>query len=429
MTGKPPRIVIIAGEASGDSYGAGLASRLREIVPGADIRGTGGPKMREAGVRLLYDSSRWSAIGVSEALKLVPRLSIVLCRLGRFLRADPPDLLILIDFGAFNVRLARRVRSTVARIVYYIPPGSWNRQASYARLKGLADHVITPFPWSADALRKEGFDAHFLGHPLLDLSKPTLSTDEFHERFGFAKDRPVVALLPGSRPPEIAHNLPVLVVAAARLLRALPGLQFAIPVAPTVDAEGLARELRGVSSLRVELNSGEHVEQREREGLPSPRLAGRICNLAVKEGLTQETRVVPVTLIRGMAADVLAHSRAAAVTSGTATLEAAILGCPMVIVYRGSRSAALEFRLRGKGIKFIGMPNIVLDRLVCPELIQDQANPGRIAQELHGLIGETPEREEMLNAFARIKGVLGAPGALDRAANAIADLVGRIDQQ
>ncbi len=366
-----PSIAIVAGEASGDLQGALLAARLRVSAPSVRIWGVGGSKMREAGVELIHDSSSWSAIGIAEALKLAPRLLLIQSRLVRQLKADPPDLLILIDFGAFNVRLARQVRPLGSTLMYYFPPGSWHRGNSYQKLQGLVDAVVTPFPWSAETLRQKGFRAEFFGHPVLDAAKPSLSRDEFCSRFGFDASHPIVGLLPGSRAQELRHNLPAMLEAAAILRLSVPELQFAVPTAPGVDVRRITNEVEA-----------------------APR-----------------TRMAP-----GMARDVLAHSRASVVCSGTATLEAAVLGCPMVIVYRGSKLTGWEYKLLGRGIRFIGMPNIIADEQICPELIGDDATAERIAQSAEPLLGDNPERSKMIDALAAVRRVLGEPGAVDKTA-------------
>ncbi len=369
---------MVAGEASGDLQGAMLAARMRESVPSLRIWGVGGAKMREAGVEVRHDSSSWGAIGIAEAIKMAPRLLRVQRRLVKELESDPPDLLVLIDFGAFNVRLARQVRPFGTRILYYFPPGSWNKANTYGRLRGLVDAVATPFPWSAEALREHGFRAEFFGHPLLDTVKPALNRADFCARFAFDPLRPIVGLLPGSRAQEMRHNLTAMISAAELLRGSMPDLQFAVPVAPSVDARSAADSLAAVPWVR-----------------PLP----------------------------GMASDVLAHSRAAVVCSGTATLEAAILRCPMVIIYRASGLTYLQYRILGRGIRFIGMPNIIAGERICPELVQNEASPARIAELIAPLIADGEERTAVLEALSGVLDTLGSPGAVDKTAGMALDLI------
>ena len=423
MTERAANIMIVAGEASGDLYGARLAAKLKEVLPSIEIRGIGGRRMREADVELLYDSSSWSAIGIAEALKLVPGLYFVLLKLQAQLKAHPPDVLVLIDFGTFNVRLGRSLHSAGVKVLYYFPPSSWYRGANYSRLDGVVDRVVTPFPWSAEALRKSGFQADFFGHPLLDVVKPSLSRNAFCERFGFDIERPVIGLLPGSRTQEIVHNLPALVIAAARMLEAMPELQFAIPLATSVNPERIASELACVPWISAESYkaAGDSSSSADRAFRFSA--AGRVRALAREDGFATPGSRVCVKLLPGMTYDVLAYSRAAVVTSGTATVESMILGCPMVIVYRGNRLTRLEFRLLGKRIKFIGMPNIILDRAICPELIAGEASPRRISELALKLIPDSPERAEMLNNLAEARAVLGRPGAIEKTAHVVLELL------
>lgn len=420
MSGSPV-IAMIAGEASGDLQGARLAARIRETIPTARVWGIGGRRMREAGAELVHDSSSWSAIGFAESLKLVPGLMRVQSRLLKRIEADPPDLLVLIDFGAFNVRLARKVRPLGIKVLYYFPPGSWKKGGTYEKLQGLVDDVVTPFPWSAEILRRRGFRAEFFGHPVLDTARPSLTEDEFRGRLGFGESTDVVALLPGSRDHEVLHNLPAVIVAAARLSWSRPALCYAVPIAPTVDAQALADNLRSISWLDVRLDG----RQEASNGRARSRIAGSVRSLMRRDGTAEPSGPVAINLLSGMSLEALAYSRAAVVCSGTATLEAAVLGCPMVVVYRGSRLMQIEYRLMGGGIGFIGMPNIIADEEICPELLQDEASPSRIAAVLEPLLDDTAERRRMLERLAETVSVLGSAGAVDKTASLALDLIGR----
>lgn len=420
MTESAPSIVIIAGEASGDLHGAHLAAEVRRILPSVRIRGVGSRGMREAGVELLYDSSSWGAIGVAEALKHVPGLLLVFYRLMATLKADPPDLAVLIDFGAFNVRLGRLLHTRGVKVLYYFPPSSWYRGATYSALRGFVDRVVTPFPWSAELLAKHGFQADFFGHPLLDVAKPSMTRDEFVNRFGFDSSQPIIGLLPGSRTHEIIHNLPVMLTAAAGMLGSIPDLQFAIPPAPSANPFALADELSRVPWIEVEAH-GTKDEIPSGFGVASPEsLSRQIRALAGSEAPKSPLRI---KLLPGMTYDVLAHSRAAIVCSGTVTVEAMILGCPMVIMYRGSRIMVAEYKLLGKRIKFIGMPNIIMDRMICPEFVANDATPRRISESALKLIQDSPERTQVLRDLAEARAVLGEPGAVKKTANVVAEML------
>lgn len=379
--------------------------------------------MHDAGVDLLFDSSTWSAIGVAEGLKLVPRLLWTIRKLKARLKADPPDVVVLIDFGTFNVQLGRYIHSLGTKVLYYFPPSSWYRHANYERLNGVTDRVVTPFPWSADLLKAQGFQVDFFGHPLLDIVKPTMSRNDFCGRFGFDASKPIVGLLPGSRMQEIVYNLPALLMAAARLMGEIPDLQFVVPPAPSVNPFRLADELSQVPWIEVEAHNTSADTTYRATGISPTALANEVAVLTRADGFKAPASSVRVKLLPGMIHDVLAHSRAAVVTSGTATIEAAILNCPMVIVYRGSRLTALEYRLRGRNLKFIGMPNILLDRPLCPELVAEAVTPSRIADSILDLIQDSPARTEMLQGLAEVHGVLGTPGAVDKTAQVVLDML------
>ena len=233
-------------------HGACLALGIKEALPDAEISGIGGKRMRSAGVNLVDDSSSWGAIGITEALKLVPCLLIAKQKAKTYIQKNPPDILILIDFGAFNVRLRKAVDLPGMKTLYFFPPSSWKRDADYSSLKGIVDRIVTPFPWSADNLQKQGFDAEFFGHPLLDTARPSLSKSDFCERFGFDAAKPIIGLLPGSRLHEIILHLPVLIAVADILRIKIPDLQFAIPVAPSVSSDILIEELNKVRWINVE---------------------------------------------------------------------------------------------------------------------------------------------------------------------------------
>lgn len=420
MAERSPRIMIIAGEASGDLQGACLAQGIRRALPYAEIMGIGGCRMRDAGITLIEDSSSWSAIGITEAVKLVPRLLAALHRTKAHLAKTPPDLMVLVDFGAFNVRLRRSVHLPDTKTLYYFPPGSWKRNADHSALKGIVDRIVTPFPWSAENLRNQGFSADFFGHPLLDTTTPSSTRDDFCARFGFDPEKHIIGLLPGSRTHEVIRHVPA-IIAAVNILRAqIPDLQFAVPVAPSISAGALAAEMRRVPGIAA----GSFIDYTYEAGDTGTDgksvLGSRLDSAPSRSDDQSGSRI---RLLPGLATDLLYHARAAIVTSGTATVEAAILGCPMVIIYKVSSLAKLEYRLLGLKIKFIGMPNIILDREACPELIQDRATPQRIAAKMLPLIQETPARREMLESLRDVKNMLGEPGAVEKTVNVCMEML------
>jgi lipid-A-disaccharide synthase len=404
-------IALFAGEPSGDLMAAAL---LREIfrqacgwrrtgsqplafrLPEASTTGSGpsarppllrvwgigGLALREAGVQTLYDSTRWGAIGIAEALKLAPRLLGVFARTRRELARRRPDLVILVDFGAFNARLGRYARSIGLPVFYYFPPGSWRRDGrTAARLRDVADRVATPFPWSAENLRAAGIDAHFVGHPLVDA---VLGAEPPAAVVRGAR----ICYLPGSRTHEIRDNGSVMVDVARLLSERDPSLSHVVVQSPGVDADLFDR----VFSERPVRKS------------PSPPLF----------------EVAPAGDIH----EVLAESDVVVTKAGTVTLEVALHKRPMVVFYRGSFLQELEYRLlHARRIRFIAMPNILMERMICPELIQRAATPERVAALAWALLTDPLIRERTLHDLEAISTLLGPPGANARAARLALSLI------
>ncbi|GBC92801.1 Lipid-A-disaccharide synthase [bacterium HR15] len=360
------RVLIVAGEASGDLYGADLARHLHAKHPTLELLGVGGARMQQAGVQLLANSQRWGAIGVVESLRVLPAVLRAFGRLKRQMRRLQPDLLIPIDFGAFNVPLCRWAKQRGFKVGYYMPPGSWRRDAQGRDLPAITDWILTPFPWSAQRLQAMGANAVRIRHPLIRLAHPSMPKSAFCERLGLDPDRPIVALLPGSRQHEVAAHVPLYARVAELVNARLPEVQFVLSVAPGFATERL-------HSLWAEGS---------RSWVPT------------------ETR--PVW-------DMLSYANAAIVCSGTATLEAALLGTPMLIVYRGSSLMNLEYRLRRRqlALRHIGLPNLLLEQEVCPEFIQEAASPSPLAHHLIGLLQQDENAQRQKESFREIRHLLG----------------------
>jgi len=443
---KPWKIAMVAGEPSGDRQGAALLTALRALALPRPVEawGIGGHFMAEAGVALRHNSDPWAAIGIADTLAKIPHMLWVLADMKRALRRDPPNALVVIDAGAFNVPLARWVkRNAVCPVFYYFPPGSWRKRTGERKKKSnlaaATDRIVTPFPWSEQGLREDGADAHFVGHPLLDLVKPALADDEFYARFGLDPHRPLVALLPGSRHGEIRHILPALLGAAGEITRRIPGVQFVLALS-SAGARPLAERLirreqrAGGHADRLHLlmtQAGDTLAQIAHSALTPP-----LPQLATNEGWTlppgdvpAEARrapapphgavSAPLVICEGLTWDVLARCDLALTKSGTATLEAMILRKPMVIVYRGSRLMALEWRLRRRSLNIahIGLPNILAGERLFAELIQDEATAEAIAGLAVELLlqpGRILALKERLHDLVRDN--LGEPGSVGRAA-------------
>jgi lipid-A-disaccharide synthase len=381
--GGPATVFLSAGEASGDWTGAMLARTLGELRPDLSLRGIGGRRMAEAGVELTSDSSSWGAIGVFEALSKLPRVLGILRATRHCLGAAPPHVLALIDCGAFNIPLARFARSRGIPTLYYFPPGSWSRRLRGPELRDLVDVIATPFPWSRDLLSGGRALVEWVGHPVVEASQPRITPEKAFTRYGLDPGRRVVALAPGSRDQELGYVFPLLLQAAALISERVGGVQFLVPVAPTLDP---ARVRAGL----------------ERAG-------------------------VAFTLLQGIDYDALQLAQAAAVCSGTATLEFTCLGVPMVVVYRASRLTTLQYRLM-RGVigrqRWAAMPNIIAGRGIVRELLGSAATPQAVAAEVIDLLSDPARRAQVKEGLAEVKTALGEPGATRRTAELVLGLLG-----
>jgi lipid-A-disaccharide synthase len=378
------RIAISAGEASGDLHGASLVCEVRKLLPEAEFWGAGGERMRDAGVRIVVDTTGGGTIGIAQSLKSLPGLALKYHKLKRQIFRQRPDLLVLIDYGAFNTRLGRAAWKAGIEVVYYLPPSSWRKHAKNAEtLLWCGGKVITPFPWSAEGLGDQGVDARFVGHPLIDIAKPTCSRQEFISELGISADSVIVGLFPGSRSHEVSGHLRPMLACASELTQKLGNVVF------IMGAAGRADTLR----LQVE----------------------KLC-----AGLSPRP---DVRVVEGRTYDCMASSDFAIIASGTATLEAAIIGTPMIIIYAGTWLMRFEFIFR-KAIleQFIGLPNIVAGRLLCPEVLGKDVNGPNLARMSLEYLCDADRLGAARCALSDVREVLGKPGALARAAKELLDL-------
>jgi lipid-A-disaccharide synthase len=350
-----PEVFISAGEASGDAYGAAIAQALRARGFEGPIRAVGGAKLEAAGAETVADSRGWGAVGVIESVQVAPAVARGYRTAARALAWGCPGVFVPIDFGYVNVRLARQARQRGWRVLYFVPPGSWRRDRQGSDVARLSDVVVTPFPWSAELLREQGADARFYGHPLLDLLPPPCPEPR----------EPRIAVLPGSRKHEVRANL-----AAAAGAARIVGLPITVGLAPSL-CEADVRPLVG-------------GDARFASGAYGP----------------------------------LQRCAAAIVCSGTATLEAALLGCPQVVMYRGDWRTALEYRVRRPKFEFVSLPNILLRRPVLAELLDRDANPGRIAAELQQVLPGGSRAAEVLAAYEEVAKLAEPRGCIGRTAEA-----------
>jgi lipid-A-disaccharide synthase len=369
---KTKKILMVAGETSGDLHGAHLMEAIQKIDPGVEFFGLGGEALAQRGMRLLYHHRTLSVVGITEVLVKLKTILQALRGLKRALPLEKPDLAILIDFPDFNLRLARSVYRRGIPILYYISPQVWAWRAN--RVKVMARwvrKVIVFFPFEVPLYRAEGVDVEWVGHPLVETVKPSLSKEEAFAEFGLDPLQPVVALLPGSRESEVKRLLPTFIDAARILLGRIPALQFVIPLATGLGGEVLASWLPQTS--------------------------------------------IPLRIIEGKTYDVMNISDLLITASGTATLEGGILGKPMVITYKVSPLSYLIGRLLIR-VDHIGMVNLVAGKGIAPELIQKDASPERIAGEALSILQNPEIRHQMSESMKEIRQKLWRPGAVQRAA-------------
>lgn len=369
---RPRRVMMVAGEASGDMHGADLVAALRAHLPDVEVYGIGGDQLRSAGMATVVDAGEVATVGLTEGVGRLRTLWRAYRALARRLREDPPDLCIFIDFPEFNLRLARLAKRVGVPVLYYIGPQVWAwRRGRVRKIARRVDRLAVVFPFEPDLYADRLPGVEFVGHPLLDRVAATRGREETLARHGLDPARRTVLLLPGSRAKEIDYLLPDL-LAAARLLAARGTVQFALALAPTVE------------------------------------------RATVTAAVAQAG--VPVTLIVGDTYNAIAAADVALVKSGTATLECALLETPMVIVYRVSPLTWTLARLLVRGVRHAGMPNIVAGHEVVPELLQGAVTPERIAAAAGGILDDPRRAAETVDDLRDVRRRLGRGGAAGRAA-------------
>jgi lipid-A-disaccharide synthase len=375
----PKCIMIIAGEASGDRHAAKLAQAIKSRAPEAFLFGVGGRAMHRAGVRRIVDAESLSVVGITEVVAKLPTIYRAMGTVKKALRSMKPDLLILIDFPDFNFHAAAVAKKLDVPVLYYISPQIWAwRQNRVKKIKRLVDHMAVILPFEAAFYHDHHVPVTFVGHPLLD-SIESLADVPVSTTHG---NKPVVGLLPGSREKEVTTLLPVMLEAAKLIRRSLPSASFLVSCS---------------ESIRPDMVTG-IVNQ---------------CGA----GLDAE-------IIRGPAAQVFKRSRLLVAASGTVTLEAALYGVPMVIIYKVS---PLSYWLGKRLIKVahIGIVNLIVQKRLLPELIQEDASPQTIAETIIGMIDDSEGFAQIQRELCGVKDLLGGVGASDRVARIALDLIQR----
>ena len=375
------KILIIAGEASGDLHGSGVVKALLRFSSDVQVYGVGGGNMRQAGAEMLIDSSRLAVVGITEVLGKLGNLVRVYRQLKKFIKTNPPALLILIDFPDFNLPLARVAKGRGVPVLYYISPQVWAWRSG--RVKKIAERVhkmAVILPFEVPIFRKIGLEVEFVGHPLLDIADLREQETAFPQGEEWKGD-PLITLLPGSRTKEIKSLLPSMVRAAEILQANKPNARFILALAPGIRPQEAKRVLDSSAAI--------------------------------------------ITPVQGQTYRAIRAANLVLVASGTATLEAAILDKPMVILYHVS---PLSYWIAKAMVKlpWIGLVNIVAGKRVVPELLQEAAQGERIAAEALKILEGESYRKEMLQGLAEVRAKLGTPGAAERVARMALEMVGCI---
>jgi lipid-A-disaccharide synthase len=376
---KSKKILLVAGEVSGDLHGSHLVEAIQRIEPEVQFLGVGGKGLERRGMKLLYPAHSLSVVGITEVFVKLRTILKALRGLKRSLEREKPDLVILIDFPEFNLRLAKIAHRRGIPILYYISPQVWAWRPKRIRLIAqLVRKMVVLFPFEVPLYEAAGVDVECVGHPLLDIVKPTLPKEKAYQQFGLDPKQRTIGLLPGSRSHEVERLLPPLLASAHLLQKEIPDLQFVIPLAP---------------------------------GIPKTILSSRMKNISV-----------PVKVVEGFTYDVMNLSDLLITASGTATLEGAILGKPMIIIYKVSFPSYWIGRALIR-VDHIGLVNLVAEKEIAPELIQKDVHPQRIADEALRILRDPILSRKMSESMGEVCQKLGKPGAAQRAARIVTSLL------
>ncbi len=371
------KILISAGEASGDLYASLVAGRLRSIAPDVDFFGCTGPRLRALGVRTVVDASSLAVVGLLEVVTHIPRIYGEYRKLVAAARTEKPALAILTDSPDFHLRVARQLRRQGVPVVYLVAPQAWAwRAGRLKQMRRTLEHLLCIFPFEEAFFRQAGIRTTYIGHPLAGLVRPALGRDEFFRKHGLSPARPLIAVLPGSRRGEAARHLPALLDAAARLERERAA-NWVLPASVTAGADFFRERLSGS----------------------------------------------PIRAIEGGSWDAMAHADIALAASGTVTIEAALLGTPMVTFYKVTPPSWLAGKFL-VNVPFYSMVNLIAGRAIVPELMQSQMTGERIAAEARRLLTDQEARERMKAGLAEVRARLSGGGdAPGRAAAIVQEIL------
>ena len=375
MTEKVKKIFFLAGEQSGDLHGALVIKQLKRIFPEVAVSGVGGSMMKEAGMECIYSCDDLAVIGFIEVIKNIRRLMRIEKGIAEWLKKERPEMVVLIDYPGFNKRIAKIAKKLGIHVLYYICPQVWAWHSS--RVKEYTEIIsesIVVFPFEVDIWRKAGGKVNYFGHPLIGVAKPEKTKSEFLSGLEITKT-PVISLMPGSRKQEIGYILPELLKTAKLILNEFADAQFILPLASAID-DSLINAYLIDSSL-------------------------------------------PIKVVRGQTYDAVAASDLCIVASGTATLETAIIGTPMIVVYRVNWLTSFLSRYLIEA-EHIGLPNVIAGKRIIPEFIRDKFEAQLIAKEAVDILKDKNRQKSMHESLNAVREKLGNPGAGERVAQYIA---------
>jgi len=358
------RVMIIAGEASGDQHSARLVESVHALDPSIEFFGIGGEAMRKAGVDIRVDSAEMAVVGLVEIWAHRKVIFGALAKMREILKNDPPDLLFLTDYPEFNLRLAKTAKQLNIKVLFYISPQIWAwRQWRVKKIRSLVDMMAVIFPFELDFYHQHNVPVRFVGHPLADEVHASAERDQLFTEFGLDNSRPVIGLFPGSRQSEVKRLMPIIIETAKQLKRLKPEIQFLLPIASTLKAEIFANYI--------------------------------------------DTDTPAINMIENRSYDVMASCDAIVTVSGTVTLEIALIGTPMVII---NRISSLSYLIAKQLVKVdhIGLCNIVAGKRVVPEMIQYDAKPEKITEELIKMLTQTDYRQSIKNELKKVRARLSS---------------------
>jgi lipid-A-disaccharide synthase len=374
----PYKIMMVSGEASGDLHGASVAKELKDLQPDIRIYGVGGQAMTAAGVDILYDIKELGVVGFVEVVKKYPHLLGVFNKLVEVLKTDRPDVLVLIDYPGFNMRLARAAKDLGIKVVYYINPSAWAWARGRAKkIAETVERVAAIFPFEAEVYTEAGANVTFVGHPLLDIVKPSMERAAAYIYFQADSNRPIITLMPGSRKQEIENLLPDMLKAVEILKQAHPAIQCYLPLASTIACDTIEAMLKQYN-----------------------------VNVQITQNHTYDLMGISTFIIAA---------------SGTATLEAALMGAPTIIVYRLAPLTWILGKLLVK-IPYVGLPNIVAGKRIVPELLQSDVEANNIANIAQKWLDHSENLDMIQEDLRMMKTKLGEPGAVRRVAEVVLEV-------